>query len=601
MKEIKKYRNPVRFADGKRRTNPDPFVMRWCGKYYCYATDEAGVKVSISDNLTEWEFLGYGIREPEYKDYWAPSVYYDNGKFYMYYSNIAKEESDNHCEWLKLAIADKPEGPFIWKKTFFNKFSIDSHPVVWSEKLYMMYSVNDWIGGDEKVAGTVIVADEMITPEEFSGNPKIVLLPSLEQEIFEKNRFGDGRDWYTIEGAATVTHGERCYLTYSANAYVNVDYFVGTAVAEKKTDFMDMEWKKYPSEYEWYPLLHKNEKVEGTGHNTIVKAPNLIDDWIVYHGRMVEEELVQGTEQREMRIDPLFYSGNRMICEGPSWDEKKEPYQPSVKKENIEITTEEMLAKTGEFYIAEYWIAGKQNHIGCKYEIYLAYYDEDNYVKLVVHNGQKYAEIIECTHCIERSLIRKKLPEKYDYRVPHLIHTEKVRENYKVQMDERLCMEAAGSGFGSEEASVGIKSYFTSLTLYSFSLTEAMRLMKKQLFDISLNYQITNTVVDENGLQGKNREIKMKDIHFTKGDFVEEIQFCPDPGVNAVCIKANGKETEIAGNKQELYSVYRVKNGNEIKLIVDGNMDNKIDLSGTENYSMDIKNTKIVYYQYTKI
>ena len=42
--------NPVPFSDGKRHTNPDPFVMRWCGTYYCYATDSDGVKVSISED-----------------------------------------------------------------------------------------------------------------------------------------------------------------------------------------------------------------------------------------------------------------------------------------------------------------------------------------------------------------------------------------------------------------------------------------------------------------------------------------------------------------------------------------------------------------------
>ena len=31
------YCNPVPFSDGKIHTNPDPFILRWCGLYYCYA------------------------------------------------------------------------------------------------------------------------------------------------------------------------------------------------------------------------------------------------------------------------------------------------------------------------------------------------------------------------------------------------------------------------------------------------------------------------------------------------------------------------------------------------------------------------------------
>ena len=47
--------NPVKFKDGKRHTNPDPFVLRWCGKYYCYSTDAKGVNLSISSDLVNWE------------------------------------------------------------------------------------------------------------------------------------------------------------------------------------------------------------------------------------------------------------------------------------------------------------------------------------------------------------------------------------------------------------------------------------------------------------------------------------------------------------------------------------------------------------------
>ena len=97
-----KYCNPVKFTDGKRHTNPDPYILQWCGKYYCYATDEYGVKVSVSEDLVAWEYKGYALKEDEYRDYWAPSVLYENGIFYMYYSNVPTGVEDCHQEWLKL-------------------------------------------------------------------------------------------------------------------------------------------------------------------------------------------------------------------------------------------------------------------------------------------------------------------------------------------------------------------------------------------------------------------------------------------------------------------------------------------------------------------
>lgn len=63
-----------------------------------------------------------------------------------------------------------------------------------------------------KVAGTIILLDEMLSPEQFAGNPKPVLLPTLEQEIFAKDRFGDGRDWYTLEGLPQLFMGTIVFL-----------------------------------------------------------------------------------------------------------------------------------------------------------------------------------------------------------------------------------------------------------------------------------------------------------------------------------------------------------------------------------------------------
>ena len=74
---------------------------------------------------------------------------------------------------------------------------------------------------------------------------------------------------------------------YSGNAYTREHYFVGYSISEN-----GVNWRKYPNDYFYGPLLRKNSIVEGTGHNSIVKAPNNVDDWIVYHGRMCLKALI---------------------------------------------------------------------------------------------------------------------------------------------------------------------------------------------------------------------------------------------------------------------------------------------------------------------
>lgn len=492
--------NPVPFKDGKKHTNPDPFILRWCGKYYCYATDEAGVKVSVSEDMVHWDFRGYAIAEKEYHHYWAPSVVYINGEFYMYYSNIPAEEEDCHEQHLKLAVSEDPLGTFVYSKTFFDKFSIDSHPVVWNGELYMFYSVNDWIGLEPKVAGTCILVDRMLTPEEFSGEPKAVVLPSLPQEIYEKNRFGDGRDWYTIEGASPVFHGDKCWMLYSANAFESIDYFVGTAVAETKEDLREMVWKKYPNEYTWMPLLKKNRAVEGTGHNTTAKAPNLFEDWIVYHGRDIEEGLHQGMEQRNMRIDPLLYFGNRMFCPGPSCQKRPAPGKGRFSKRETRIEENIFLTEAKDFYRMEIWCSAEPSHAGAKYRIYPDHTDEKNYIGLEMHSGRGKAVAIRCSGGIAEDICSMDLPKGYDFGVPHLISVERKSNHFKVTLDEDKSMEFSADTV-SENGMIGAGGCFTPVTLHSVTVSEGVELRGKELIFLSSFYECSGAEIRDGMLR----------------------------------------------------------------------------------------------------
>lgn len=494
--------NPVPFSDGERHTNPDPFILRWCGRYYCYATDEAGVKVSVSEDMVHWEYKGYAIAEKEYHHYWAPSVIYLNGLFYMYYSNTPAKEPDCHEEHLKLAVSENPLGPFTYRKTFFEKFSIDSHPLMWNGELYMFYSVNDWLGLEPEVAGTCILVDKMVTPEEFAGKPKPVVLPSLPQEIYEANRFGDGRDWYTIEGASPVVRGEKCFMLYSANAFENIYYFVGTAVAEIKENLSEMVWKKYPNDYTWLPLLKKNEVVEGTGHNTVTKAPNLFEDWIVYHGRDIEEGLHRGKEQRNMRIDPLLYFGDRMFCPGPSYQERTAPGKGFLNGREIEASENVFFAEAAEFYRMEIWCSAESSHAGAKYMLYPDYADENHYIGLKMHSGTGKISAVCRNGGIAMEIAEMSLPEEYDFSVPHLIHVERKKNDFKVTLDEDRKFE-----FSAETAwkggRIGAGGCFTQVTIQSVTVAQGAELRGGDLFLLSEFYDCSGGEIKDGMLRGR--------------------------------------------------------------------------------------------------
>lgn len=518
MKEKNIFCNPVSFADGKRHTNPDPFILRWCGKYFCYATDEFGVKISESENLTDWTRRGYAIKEEAYRNYWAPAVIYRNGIFYMYYSNVPAGSEDCHEECLKLATAERPEGPFVWEKTFFDKFSIDAHPILWNGKMYLFYSVNDWIGTDEKIAGTCILADELVTPEELSGNPKEVVLPGIRQEIYEENRFGDGRDWYTIEGAAPVVRGSYFWVLYSANAYVNEDYFVGFAAAERKCDFTDMRWEKFPSEKRWHPLLKKNGMVEGTGHNTVELAPDLMDEWIIYHGRRADEEIRPETEQREMYIEPLYFNGRQIVCFGPSTQAQDAPGKPDICRKDLAVRETCVLAESGDFYVAELWLSAENGHAGMRYGIILDGSIDGDYLEIQIHSGRNELKAVECIGGIRVCLLTQKLEKGYRHTVPHLIRVEKKFSSYRIQVaggpaiflesaaagdgGQTIFPESAGAMGAGQERAVGIVPYFTCVNLHSFALTRGLILEGMELRHLGKLYDVSFVEADESGLSG---------------------------------------------------------------------------------------------------
>ena len=61
--------------------------------------------------------------------------------------------------------------------------------------------------------------DRLVTPYSRENKPRPLIVPTMDEEIFARNRFGDGRDWHTVEGATYFAYRDRAFITYSANAY----------------------------------------------------------------------------------------------------------------------------------------------------------------------------------------------------------------------------------------------------------------------------------------------------------------------------------------------------------------------------------------------
>ena len=303
----------INYKEGGFNSQADPYILQaQDGKFYLYVTGGDGVHAYKAKSLTgEYEELGVVFKMEGKKEYWAPAVTYINGMYYMYVSCMPEDADDVHTQAMHVASSTTPNGPFINANQLIAPFSIDAHVVENESGLFIFYSVNDY---EAKRAGTYVVVDKMLSPEKVCGNPVSVVRPTLDEEIFMKNRFKQGQHWHTLEGAFYFKEGDYHYLIYSGNCYQNEYYYLGYAVAKtKESDLTKIKFTKYPNENTYFPIICKNEFEAGTGHNSVIKVDG---NWYaIYHGRDLTPDTRLKGDDRTARICRLKLDGERLTAE----------------------------------------------------------------------------------------------------------------------------------------------------------------------------------------------------------------------------------------------------------------------------------------------
>lgn len=284
----------------------DPFILKANRRYYIYTTGHDGIYAYQSDNLFDgWEFYGKVMTVEGLDSFWAPSVIEIDGKFYMYNSiEIYDDEPDKggHRGAMHVSEADNPLGPFTNTKQLLHPFSIDSHVVKNESGLYIFYSANRFEG--EKI-GTCIYVDKLTDPYHADGNPVLVVEPTLDEDIYRRDRYKKGQHWYTIEGAFYFKEGDWQYVMHSGNCFEQPTYYIGYARAKTdETDLRKIKFEKYPDASTYSPVIAANDFEEGTGHHSMIKEDG---KWYaIYHARDYDDGLgASAFDARNARICKL--------------------------------------------------------------------------------------------------------------------------------------------------------------------------------------------------------------------------------------------------------------------------------------------------------
>lgn len=312
------YLNPVYGLDF-----PDPYVLKFRGEYWAYCTgfqpDGRVFGVLHSRDLVNWRALA-GALAPlpgAHTCYWAPEVYYRNGRFLMYYS-VGNEKLMH----IRVAVADHPAGPFTdsGHQLTHEEFAIDAHVFVASDGTRWLFYATDFLTHTH--IGTGTVRDQLLGDFTLAGRPQPVTRARYDWQVYDPNRIEKGGvRWHTVEGPFVLEHKGKLYQMFSGGNWQNVTYGVSYALSDtvERAD----EWAQVADGERVLPILRTIPgAVIGPGHNSVVLGPDNQQLFCVYH------RWREGVG-RVLAIDRLDWVGERMTVLGPSTTPQSAPLAPS--------------------------------------------------------------------------------------------------------------------------------------------------------------------------------------------------------------------------------------------------------------------------------
>jgi GH43 family beta-xylosidase len=303
------YTNPV--YDGYFA---DPMVIRHRGVYYAYGTghgperDGRQFPVLRSSDFAKWEYVGGALPNlkpeggKEFTAYWAPEAAERDGKIYLFYSAAHGGKDETHR--LRVAVADRPEGPFEdmgrvnITGPLADAFCIDASPFRDpADGRWYLFFATDFFEGGRVGTGTAVapLGDDMCSTV---GEAVPVLRAGADWQIYERNRplYGKVWDaWHTVEGPFVWHHQNRYYCFYSGGNWQTPQYGVGYGVADTVLGPYRDEWNaEGPS-----VLKGIEGKVLGPGHNSVVLGPDGKTEFMIYHAWDKDRTA------RRMFVDPI--------------------------------------------------------------------------------------------------------------------------------------------------------------------------------------------------------------------------------------------------------------------------------------------------------
>lgn len=287
-----KYYNPV--ID---KSLPDPTIIKADdGYFYLYATEDTrNTPIYKSKNLTDWTFVGTAFTDQTRPDFepngglWAPDISLIDGKYVLHYSM-----SVWGGEWtcgIGVAVADKPEGPFIDKGKLFRsneigvQNSIDPFYIEDGGKKYLLW-------GSFRGIYAIELSDDGLSLKEGAKKIQIAGTAFEGTYIFKKGNY-----YYLFASIGSCCEGANS--TYELVVGRSESLF-GPYTDRTGKDMMDNGYSL---------VIGRNNRFVGNGHCSEIVQDHQGNDWIFYHG-----------------VDLRKPQGRVLLMDQVKWDAQDWPY-----------------------------------------------------------------------------------------------------------------------------------------------------------------------------------------------------------------------------------------------------------------------------------
>jgi GH43 family beta-xylosidase len=266
----------------------DPWMIQYDGHYLaCFSEANRAISVQSSDRLTVlgarrvvWNAPESG---PASQEIWAPELHRLGGRWYIYFA-ASEGQNKDHRAWVLQSAGTDPFGPYTLHGPLYtgddpdilahNRWAIDLTVFESGNRLYAI-----WSGWQDQQDIQHLYIGPMRDPVTMAA-PRVRLCANDDflWERVDETAQGRGLN----EAPEVLQHDGRTFVTFSCSGSWQPSYKIGLLELKPGTDpLQSQDWIKYPK-----PAFESTATTYGVGHNSFVKSPDGIEDWLIYHAKL---------------------------------------------------------------------------------------------------------------------------------------------------------------------------------------------------------------------------------------------------------------------------------------------------------------------------